>query len=236
MEPNIIIAKDNDGVSEELIKVVKIAFDKATDGKVVIGVSGGSLPKFLVAGMKTDLGKTLDWSKVTFLFCDERMVSVDNPDSTLGVYLNLMKDTNIKEDQFIKVNVDLDVESAAKDYENKLKAVMGENPQADLLLLGMGPDGHTCSLFPGHQLLDEKNAIVAPIKDSPKPPPERVTLTFPVLNDAKSVAFVSTGEGKKEMIRNILKDKNEAFPATRVRPVQGELYWIVDKPAAMLLE
>ena len=96
----------------------------------------------------------------------------------------------------------------------------------------MGPDGHTCSLFPGHALLDEKEKIVAPIKDSPKPPPERVTLTLPVLNAAKAVAFVSTGDGKKDMIKNILKDKNEAFPAARVCPSKGDLFWILDKPAA----
>ena len=79
---------------------------------------------------------------------------------------------------------------------------------------------------------DEKDKIVAPIKDSPKPPPERVTLTFPVLNAAKAVTFVSTGDGKKEMIKNILKDKNETFPSTRVNPTNGDLFWIVDKPAA----
>ena len=103
------------------------------------------------------------------------------------------------------------------------------------MLLGMGPDGHTCSLFPGHDLLNEKEKLVAAIKDSPKPPPERITLTLPVLNNAKSVAFVSTGEGKKEMIKNILKDQNETFPATRVNPKDGELFWIIDKPAASML-
>ena len=99
-------------------------------------LSGGSLPKFLAAGMKTDTGKSIDWSKVTFIFCDERLVPFDNPESTLGLYLNLFKDTDIKEDQFLKVAVDLDVESAAKDYEDKLKAVMGDQPKADILLLG----------------------------------------------------------------------------------------------------
>mgnify|MGYP001240171416 FL=1 len=86
--------------------------------------------------MKTDTGKSIDWAKVTFIFCDERLVPFDNPESTLGLYLNLFKDTDIKEEQFLKVAVDLDVESAAKDYEDKLKAVMGDQPKADLLLLG----------------------------------------------------------------------------------------------------
>ena len=236
MDPKIIIANDNDEVAAELIKVVKEAIDNAKDTeKAVIGLSGGSLPKFLAAGMKTEVGKSINWSKVNFIFCDERLVAFDDPESTLGLYLKLFKDTDIKEEQFVKVTVDLDVEAAAKDYEDKLKSIMGDKPQADLLLLGMGPDGHTCSLFPGHGLLEEKNKIVASIKDSPKPPPERVTLTFPVLNNAKAVAFVSTGDGKKEMIKNILKDKNDAFPATRVKPTDGKLFWIIDKPAAACL-
>jgi len=236
MDPKIIIAADNDEVAAKLIKVVKEAIDSAKEAeKAVIGLSGGSLPKFLAAGMKTEVGKSINWSKVTFIFCDERLVAFDDPESTLGLYLKLFKDTDIKEEQFVKVAVDLDVEAAAKDYEDKLKSIMSDKPQADLLLLGMGPDGHTCSLFPGHSLLEEKDKIVAFIKDSPKPPPERVTLTFPVLNNAKAVAFVSTGDGKKEMIKNILKDKNDAFPATRVKPTDGKLFWIIDKPAAACL-
>ena len=73
----------------------------------------------------------------------------------------------------MSVAVDLDVDQAAADYEDKLKSLMGTDVQADLLLLGMGPDGHTCSLFPNHELLDEKDKIVAAIKDSPKAPPQR---------------------------------------------------------------
>ena len=86
--------------------------------------------------MKTAVGQSIDWSKVTFIFCDERLVAFDDPESTFGLYMKLFKDTDIKEEQFLKVAVDLDVESAAKDYEDKLKAIMGDKPQADLLLLG----------------------------------------------------------------------------------------------------
>ena len=138
MAPKIIVAENNDRVATELINIVKGALDKLGDSseKAIIGLSGGSLPKFLAAGMKTDTGKGIDWTKVTFIFCDERLVPFDNPESTLGLYLNLFKDTDIKEEQFLKVAVDLDVESAAKDYEDKLKAVMGDQPKADLLLLG----------------------------------------------------------------------------------------------------
>ena len=231
---NVIIAENNDQVALELIKIVKDCIEKAND-KAVIGVSGGSLPKFLVQGINSDLGKDIEWNKVTFIFCDERMVDFENAESTFGLYKKLLAGSPIKEEQFLKVSVNLDVTSAAKDYEEKIISLMGQQPKADLLMLGMGPDGHTCSLFPGHALLDEKNKIVAPITDSPKPPPERITLTLPIINSAKAVAFVSTGEGKKEVIKEVLKEKNDSYPATLVNPRNGRLHWIIDKPAGSML-
>lgn len=98
----------------------------------------------------------------------------------------------------------------------------------------MGPDGHTCSLFPGHKLLDETGCLIAPICDSPKPPPSRVTMTYPLINNAKSCVFAMAGQGKAEMVKRILNDK-EDLPAGRVKPVNGDLYWIVDEAAAALI-
>ena len=135
---NILIAENADQVALELIKIVKCCLEKVEgNNKPVIGVSGGSLPKFLVEGIQSDLGKGIDWSKVTFIFCDERMVDISHPDSTMGLYKNLLAESPIKySDQFLEVAVNLDVESAAVDYEDKLKSLMGKDPRIDLLLLG----------------------------------------------------------------------------------------------------
>lgn len=107
-------------------------------------------------------------------------------------------------------------------------------PVFDLILLGIGPDGHTCSLFPGHELLTapHKNEWVSHLSDSPKPPPERVTFTYHVLNHAKRVAFVATGAGKVDVLPTILDRPGEGLPASRVKPANGQVSWFVDDPAS----
>lgn len=107
-------------------------------------------------------------------------------------------------------------------------------PVFDLILLGIGPDGHTASLFPGHELLTEEDRWVAYLDDSPKPPPRRITLTYPVINHASKVAFVATGEGKQDVLATIMDEPaGLSLPASRVRPTQnGQLYWFVDDAAS----
>lgn len=131
-----------------------------------------------------------------------------------------------------------DLEELADSYEQELIREFASRetarfPVFDLILLGIGPDGHTCSLFPKHELLEEKDRWVAHLEDSPKPPPKRITLTFPVLNHAARVAFVATGEGKADVLSTILDKPEEGLPASRVNPVfPGQLYWFVDDGAS----
>ncbi|XP_026491965.2 6-phosphogluconolactonase [Vanessa tameamea] len=223
---------------QELIKklssyVEKISNDSINNrGKFFVGLSGGSLVKYLCEGLP---GINTDWSKWVLAFCDERVVPEDSEDSTFGTYnRQLIPKTELTKDQFIVIKQGVTAEEAAKDYTEKLTASFKSNNfKFDLLLLGMGPDGHTCSLFPGHPLLEETVLKIAPITDSPKPPPSRVTMTYPVINNARNCIFAISGAGKAEMIKRILKNK-EDLPATRVKP-EGSLYWIVDNAAAEYL-
>ncbi|CAO3678820.1 unnamed protein product [Umbelopsis vinacea] len=173
---------------------------------------------------------------------DERCVPLDHEDSNyLEVKNQLLNKLNGKlpESNVHTINsaVVSDPEKAAQDYEKQLKDMFGAGaaPQFDLLLLGMGPDGHTCSLFNHHPLLDENKRWVAPIFDSPKPPKERITLTFPVLNNAKQVAFVTAGEGKKDMVQMIQEQPELNLPCQRVLPKSGKVFWFIDEAAGQKL-
>jgi len=203
-----------------------------------LGVSGGSLAKFLCKGLPKI---STEWSKWRIMFCDERMVGPDSPDSTWGLYRSqLVPVTELREDQFLLVDTALSPEDAAKKYQADLEAVFGVPPRFDLLLLGAGPDGHTCSLFPGHPLMKEPVAggrVVAHIEDSPKPPPNRVTLTLPAVNSASRCIFAATGAGKAEMMKLLLgeAESDPPLPARMVEPADGEVVWILDSAAAAKL-
>ncbi|XP_076455084.1 6-phosphogluconolactonase-like [Babylonia areolata] len=206
-------------------------------GIFVIGVSGGSAAKFLCNGLP--LANT-DWGKWRIFFCDERYVNHDDPECTYKYYKNnLVSKVQGLSDNIFPVNPDIQVESAAEEYLKILRQVFpGEGvPRFDLLVLGMGPDGHTCSLFPGHPLTKEMTRLVAPITDSPKPPPTRVTLTFPVINNAACAVFAAAGAGKADMVQKVLDgDKENPLPAAMVRPTNGEVIWFLDSAAASKLK
>ncbi|KAM4747211.1 6-phosphogluconolactonase isoform 1-T2 [Rhinophrynus dorsalis] len=199
-----------------------------------LGLSGGSLIQLLSRELPKTAGLNTDGWKVAF--CDERLVPFTDPESTYGEYKRHFVPIGILSDsQFVTIDPSLPVEEAAADYTNKLKELFPGNdfPAFDLLILGIGPDGHTASLFPGHPLLEVTDKIVAPISDSPKPPPQRVTLTLPVINAAKTVVFVVTGEGKAAVLKRILQgEESDPLPAARVSPVHGKLLWFLDEPAA----
>ena len=131
---------------------------------------------------------------------------------------------------------DLDELSDAYEQELIREFAMKDSarfPIFDLILLGMGPDGHTASLFPQHPLLLEEDRWVAWIDDSPKPPPKRITLTYPVINHALRVAFVAAGDGKVDVLHTVLDKPEEGLPSSRVRPAApGQVYWFVDDAAS----
>ena len=231
---------------ENLIKFVieKISELSKTQDWVTVGLSGGSLIKLLTNEFiknKSVLEPFIN--KIKFLFCDERFVALDHSDSTYYGYSSsgLFAGLNIPEESIFHIKADAEtVEQCAVDYQNRVGPLLNKNNGLDILLLGLGPDGHTCSLFPGHKLyVDAANEtrLVAPISDSPKPPPQRVTLTLNYINRSSFLLFCAYGEGKAEILKRILSDGDLSLPSAGVKPVNnhGVLKWFIDTNAAKLL-
>jgi len=228
-------------VVAELARLVEEAAREAVaaTGTFHLGLSGGSLAGFLCKGLPKI---STDWSAWRLFFCDERLVAPEDRDSTWGLYRSgLVQETPLTEEQFLVVDTSLPPQEAALEYSSQLAARLGG--RLDLLLLGAGPDGHTCSLFPGHPLLQEPplgegGRTVAHITDSPKPPPCRVTLTLPALAASGGCVFAACGAAKAEMMGRLLgpvKEGEEKLPAQMVQPVSGKLHWILDEAAATVV-
>ena len=174
-------------------------------------------------------------------YVDERVVPLDHPDSNhLSCTEKLFSKVPIPSSNIHTIDTSLldDLEELSDAYEKELIQEFAQKdaarfPVFDLILLGMGPDGHTASLFPGHELLSEDDRWVAYLDDSPKSPSRRITFTYPVINHAARVVFVVSGDDKAEMLSSVLDKPELGIPAARVKPVYpGHLYWFVDEAAA----
>ncbi|TFK40947.1 6-phosphogluconolactonase [Crucibulum laeve] len=225
-----------DSLASFIVKAQKDSVDKK--GRFTIALSGGSLPKMLRGLINNPAVK---WNKWQVYYVDERVVPLDHPDSNHRACTeHLFSKVPIPSENIHPLDPSLlnDLEDLSDSYEKELIREFAQKDSArfpvfDLILLGMGPDGHTASLFPGHELLSEEDRWVAYVDDSPKPPPKRITFTYPVINHAARVAFVAAGKEKADTLKSILDDPEAGLPSARVRPVfPGQLYWFVDDAAA----
>ena len=212
--------------------------------RFLVAFSGGSLPGLLFPPLATEpLRSHIEWGAWHVFWSDERCVPLTDYNSNYRLAREyLFERVPIPPAQIYAVKTSLDPATAAADYQITLQQVFrstpGQLPVFDLVLLGMGEDGHTASLFPHHPVLKETGRWVAPVFDSPKPPPERVTLTLPVINHARHVAFLTTGAGKVHILQRVFGEKASpgALPAQMVQPVHGELHWFVDTEAGRYLD
>jgi 6-phosphogluconolactonase len=205
----------NKDLSKGLNEIIQKASTDAIRerGQFTIALSGGSLASFFASQMAK-----YDTSKWHFFFADERCVGLDSTDSNyFGFVKPVFEVLQVPKENIHTINPAFisDPLAAAQDYQRELKKVFGDGiPVFDVILLGMGPDGHTCSLFPKHPLCDVVDKHVVPIFDSPKPPPHRITLTFPVVNAARYCIFICTGLGKADMLHRMV-DLKQVYPASQ---------------------
>jgi 6-phosphogluconolactonase len=192
-----------------------------------LGLAGGNTPRAIYEALaaRTDC---LPWNKVQITFGDERCVAPNHADSNYRMASeSLLSRVSIPEGNVFRVRGEADPEEASQECEARLQAVaarLGEPIyRHDLMLLGMGPDGHTASLFPGSPALEERTRWVIPTI-GPKPPPQRITFTFPLLNASRYVMFLVNDASKEAMIQEAIQGR---FPAGCIRPQQGEVIWLI---------
>lgn len=207
-------------------------------GRFTVALSGGSTPRTLYSLLATKPG--IPWDKIYFFWGDERHVPPDQPESNYRMANEaLLSKVPVHPENIFRIHAEeKDAAAAALQYEQTLKDFFhlspGQFPRFDLIYLGVGPDGHTASLFPDTAALNEKTRLVV-ANWVPKFNTFRITFTFPVLNAAACVMFLTSGADKAPILHEVLENSRAGLPSQLVRPVNGKLIWLVDEPAARIL-
>jgi 6-phosphogluconolactonase len=229
--------------AEEFVRAARAAI--GAQGRFTVALSGGSTPKALYSLLATNYAG-FAWNRIFLFFGDERHVPPTDPESNYRmVNESLLTKIAIPAENVFRVPAENpDAAAAASEYEAQLRRFFeiksgelksGEFPRFDLILLGLGPDGHTASLFPDSPALNEESRLVV-ANWVAKFNAHRITFTFPVLNRGGEVMFLASGADKADMVRQVLEGKNTPpLPSQRVQPSDGKLLWMLDEAAAAKL-
>lgn len=206
--------------------------------KFIVALPGGSVAS---AFLPTIAALAVDWTRIEIFWIDERAVPPDHPDSNYGLARALwLRGAGIPDERIHRMQAevgrgggsDARLDAAARAHEEELRERLGTPPAIDVVLLGVGPDGHVCSLFPGHPLLDEKDCFVAPVTDSPKPPPRRLTLTLPALAAARLLVVAAFGAAKAAVMREALENPASRLPVAMALRQAKQALVLLDPAAA----
>lgn len=236
----IAIYPDTDTLSREAAQyIVRLASESIVmHGRFTIALSGGSTPKKLYSLLGSEPYRSqIDWALVEIFWSDERCVPPDSEDSNYRMAdETLLSKIPIAANQVHRMPADQpDRDAASQAYTLEIQRTFGTDgiPRFDLIQLGMGPEGHTASLFPHQPSLHEQQRLVMPVI-VPKPPPPRLTFTPPLLNAARHILFLVTGADKADAVHAILEGQYQPdeYPAQIVRPADGEVTWMLDTAVA----
>lgn len=222
------------GLADFFVTTVNKAIHE--NGECNLVLSGGNSPKHLYELLASPAYKNkIDWNKIWFFFGDERYVPFNDSNyNGLMAKQSLFDPLNIKESKIFYINTSLPPEAAADDYAKKIMAHFGKNPiQFDLVLLGLGDNAHTASLFPHTKVLYEMKALVSAVFVE-ELKAYRITMTAPLINEAREIAFLVYGASKAIAVNQILKgEKNiDQFPAQLIEAEEGTVHWFLDDAAA----
>lgn len=202
-------------------------------GKCTFVLSGGSTPNKLYDLLAENYKNKIEWDKVYIFWGDERCVLPDDKESNYrSAKEHLLDKVNIPPENIFRIHAEDNPDKAASEYEKNINDFFkGVEACFNIILLGLGTDGHTASLFPGTEGLNEKQKLAVKNYTEDKKT-TRITLTYKAINDAKNIIFLISGEEKKEIVKKIFINKEKNYPAVKVEPVNGSLLYLLDKNAA----
>ena len=238
-KPEIIIFHTIDKLAEFAAGLLYTKISEIPEGDfLTVALSGGSTPKRIFNYISSHDDGNTDWEKVRFFWVDERCVPPDDDESNYKMTrMSLLENIAIPEENIFRIHGEADPEKEAVRYSNIIAGnVPFENnlPRFDLIILGLGEDGHTASIFPGNTAMFQ-SAKICEVAIHPQSGQKRITITGTVINNASEVVFMVTGSGKAGIVAKILQDVNIGLPASFVKPTHGDLKWLLDKDAAKLL-
>jgi 6-phosphogluconolactonase len=236
MVPDILVGDARD-LAEALASRLETEAGRGLSarGSFAMALAGGSMATAFFPRLSS---AAVDWSRTRFFWADERAVPPTDPESNVALARSLwLEPAGVPEARIHRMAADAeDLDAAADAYAAELVRMRGAPPRLDVVLLGMGPDGHVCSLFPGHPLLDEERRWVAPVFDSPKPPARRLTLTLPTLAAAELVVVAVLGRAKAAALREALEHPDSPLPMARLVRRAHRVLLLVDREAASLMK
>jgi 6-phosphogluconolactonase len=237
------VAQDLDEIAFELAARFAEAARKEVreQGRFTVALSGGRTPEPLYRRIASTFAGGIPWKGVHLFWSDERFVPADDEASNY----RMAREAMLKAIAIPEANVHRpstgpgdDPDESARRYEERIRSFLGPSPSPspprfDWILLGLGEDGHVASLFEGSPALEERERLVVAVRDAPKPPPVRLTMTLPLINAGREIHFLVSGREKNAILYRVLRGSDPGLPAVRVRPERGSLYFWVDRSAAV---
>ena len=239
MKSEVKIFSSIEDLSNSFGEIIKAKMDER--GRFNLALSGGNTPRTVFNYLAKKFKNKVDWERINFYWGDERCVPPTSDASNYKMAKNsLLEKVNVIQKKVFRIRGEENPEEEAERYSDLIKKNLpykNNLPQFDLIMLGLGDDGHTASIFPDQiELIDSER--IAAVATHPESRQKRITLTGRIINNAEKIVFIVTGKKKRKIVSEIIGEKEAArnYPANFVNPVNGKLIWLLDEPAASLLQ